>query len=1482
MATRYFNWKLAIVLFVAVVVFVIAVFGLHSWQKTTKAEQALPRGQKAFEAKQWDEAADQLGRYLAVNNQDASVLIQYAEAQLNRRPVTQGNVQMAIAAYRNALRFKPDDVETARRLAEVYLSMGAPAEAESTAERHLERRDDPGLRRLYAQALWQQRKFNQAIAEAKAILDKYPGEILAYEFMGFAADARPEAADRASDAWFDEAVTKNPDSALAYAVRASHHLRKGNKDQALADLTRAAACDLSDKMVRLRVIREFINAKAWEQARTQLQALREIDATEVRLWQTWAELAVESRSQDEMYMVAEEGMKSLGAQPWDFMSVAAHLLILSGHLEKVEGYLSQMKGQDIDPAGGAYLAGLLAERQGRIRDAIGHWQRAIALGTRIPEEVYRQMALGLARLGDVQSAINQLQILLSKRPASKNQAQVDSSPQPEYVRARLQLAQLFARVGKWSRVLEQTPQILEAGRSSPDILLEATLLELQARTYLLAVATGSPESKEQAWRSIETRLADLDKASDKASEEAMAVQLLRVQVAMMQEKFSEASTILSELEGKYPSDIRLMLRRAELCAAQGQDDQAKALFQKAIVAFPQAVEPVRGVALLLDAKNQRSECESTIKDALARMQEPGARRDLGLLLSEFYYRWQEKEKLCQWLTELTVQFPSDIQPKRLLLACESIAKDEPKSQKIIDEIKALEDEKGTQWRYEQARLWIRSAEFRKAIEHPDPNVPLRSTSIYAQVVKLLQENLLTNPEDQASRLLLAGAYEMAGEPQLALTTYREAFARTPNDTQVLVRLITALHKANEFDEAQGILDKVGQQDLIAPGLQRLQVDNDFRRGDLASASNTLQQLVEQDPNDATLQLSYARVLVLKKEFAKAQAILDDLKVKQPDSILVARAQIRLYVQQGNTDKALQICNEMVDKLHNAAAYLLRVEMYIDLRQADKALEDLGQAVALEPQNVGPWEARARIYTALGRTADAISDARQALALEPQETRIQKLAISLFMASGKQTLLREAEGMLDKMLAGQPNSSEKKDPEAVVLKSQILMMRATGPAIEEARRLLRQVTADYPKYARGWEVMVQLELQQDEPGRAMDYATRGLAHNEQNKQLLLLKAIAEKRLSPSVAALTTLPSLAAQYPDDVGILIEWADAYARADRSEKAVELLNGKLASFTGLARRRCEIALAAALYADQQRDKAKTLFETLITAESNDPTPVMTLGQLLRKERRWTEVNQLVNLWRTTNPKDAETATNMARILAGSGDREALQMAEDQLRMILEPNPDSVSTLLLLGMLMQDAGRDEEATRLNRRLLAVDPNNVIAINNLAWLLCESPTASPETMQESLQLANRGLTLVSDYMDLLDTRGVVHYRLGNHEKAEADLRKCLELFPAYSPQSAAPQFHLARVYAAMNRKTEALEHLKVALSLNGKNVQLAREHAEVGRRTHAIKVLRDALSLQEEMDRFKTGFDSQDLVGVGSSDWTEARLLLEQLQKGQK
>ncbi|MBM4026867.1 MAG: hypothetical protein FJ280_15910, partial [Planctomycetes bacterium] len=140
MATRYFNWKLATVLAVAIGVFSVAAYALHQWQTRTRAVQALPLGLEALERQDYDEAANQLGRYIAVNMDDIDVLLKYADAQLKRRPQTSSNVQQAVAVYRSVLRLESNHLEAARRLIEVYLwpAMNAPGEAELIARRYLE------------------------------------------------------------------------------------------------------------------------------------------------------------------------------------------------------------------------------------------------------------------------------------------------------------------------------------------------------------------------------------------------------------------------------------------------------------------------------------------------------------------------------------------------------------------------------------------------------------------------------------------------------------------------------------------------------------------------------------------------------------------------------------------------------------------------------------------------------------------------------------------------------------------------------------------------------------------------------------------------------------------------------------------------------------------------------------------------------------------------------------------------------------------------------------------------------------------------------------------------------------------------------------------------------------------------------------------------------------------------------------------------
>ncbi len=238
-------------------------------------------------------------------------------------------------------------------------------------------------------------------------------------------------------------------------------------------------------------------------------------------------------------------------------------------------------------------------------------------------------------------------------------------------------------------------------------------------------------------------------------------------------------------------------------------------------------------------------------------------------------------------------------------------------------------------------------------------------------------------------------------------------------------------------------------------------------------------------------------------------------------------------------------------------------------------------------------------------------------------------------------------------------------------------------------------------------------------------------------MLLLKARAEKVHQPSVAALT-LKGLLDQNPKSVEVVVELADAYARSGaRSRPSI---------CCGRRCRNSEDSPAGAAKSPKRKPctptgkgkRPRRSSTQLSQAEPNDPTPTMSLAQQLRRERRWTEMNQLVRGWLSVHPQDAGVATAIARVLAATGDKQAFLMGEDILRTTLDHNPRSLPALTLLAMMMQDVGRNVEAAKLNRQILELDPKSVVALNNLAWILADQEN-QPQQYPEALELAQRGL-----------------------------------------------------------------------------------------------------------------------------------------------
>jgi tetratricopeptide (TPR) repeat protein len=624
---------------------------------------------------------------------------------------------------------------------------------------------------------------------------------------------------------------------------------------------------------------------------------------------------------------------------------------------------------------------------------------------------------------------------------------------------------------------------------------------------------------------------------------------------------------------------------------------------------------------------------------------------------------------------------------------------------------------------------------------------------------------------------------------------------------VIIPAVAALYNQRQYDEAEQVLNRASREKLYHPELQRLQLQSYIRRGQLDSASGILQDVLVNDPNNQAACLSLALLKIQQADYDQASNLLDRLKILDPNSLPVAAAQIQLNIRQDNKLEALRISDEMVKNLDNASAYILRARTYVTLGQADEAIKDLDHAVSIEPDNIEVWVSRSDFFRSIGQIKSASADIRQALSLDPDNLQLQKRAIPLFLASGNLDMIREGKVLLEKAL-----ESNGEDIQFRLLKARSELAEKTAPAIENAKQILQKITEDQPENTEAWVLLGDIAIKQGQLGKAMEAALGGLAYGPNNKSLLLLKARSEAAKSP-VLAIPTLKLLHELDPADLGIVVLLANTYIETGEPKKAVNLLREQLVICDVSVRRKCNMALAIALYKSGNKAEAQKEFDALFKSKPNDPDTLLAQAQLLKDERDWSELNSQVVNWYGKHPEDSNTPVAIAMNIMLLEDDLARETAEEILRMVIKDNSDSTEAMRSLAILLQIGGRTTESAQLYERILELEPDNVIAINNLAWIICEVQ-GKPK---EALDLAQRGLKIAPNYYDLIDTRGVIYYRLGQLDKSVRDFNECIRLYPSITPSSIGTRFYLARSLAELGQKDKAIQYLDEALELNSKN-----------------------------------------------------------------
>jgi len=226
-------------------------------------------------------------------------------------------------------------------------------------------------------------------------------------------------------------------------------------------------------------------------------------------------------------------------------------------------------------------------------------------------------------------------------------------------------------------------------------------------------------------------------------------------------------------------------------------------------------------------------------------------------------------------------------------------------------------------------------------------------------------------------------------------------------------------------------------------------------------------------------------------------------------------------------------------------------------------------------------------------------------------------------------------------------------------------------------------------------------------------------------------------------------------------------------------------------------LAVAALLEELGEGAAAEPLYRKY-AAVPDQPEKALFLAAYLGRRGRFAEALDLLEQAWKTCPPQAVAFTAVAMLHAPGARAEHFERVARDLETALAKNPDLVPVLLHLATLRDLQGRHAEAEQVYRRLLNRAPDNVVALNNLAWLLAHQKGKG----NEALSLLRRAIDTAGPLPELRDTRAVVSLSLGESKAAVEDLEAVVREAP-----TATRYFHLARAELLAGHRGSALDAL---------------------------------------------------------------------------
>ena len=723
------------------------------------------------------------------------------------------------------------------------------------------------------------------------------------------------------------------------------------------------------------------------------------------------------------------------------------------------------------------------------------------------------------------------------------------------------------------------------------------------------------------------------------------------------------------------------------------------------------------------------------------------------------------------------------------------------------------------------------------------------------------------PANHEALVLKGSLLALTGDQDGAIQLYKKSLQSRPDFIPAHSAIISALMQKGAADDAGQQLEALKKVAPNHPQTIYLEAQMAYQRKEYRTVRDLAQQLLKTAPNNPTaLQLAGAAEYQLGA-FFQAESYLNKALQQAPDLRLARGLLITNYLRAGQPAKALATLQPVLGKIEEDPDFLVLVgEVYLQAGDPKKAEEYLNRASKLDPNDLTKRTAVAVAHMAQGRVTEAASEFEQISRVDDGITADQALIASYL----RRNELDRALSAIDILQEKQPD-----DPATYSLQGRVLLAKKDNAA---ARRSFEKAVAMNPLYIPAVASLASMDMAEGNPARARTRFEEVLVVDPKNMPALLSLAKLNTVMGGTAAeSLMLIKKSVSANPDGVAPRLALIDFYMANDEPKKADSAAQQALAAIpdkpelldaAGRAQARAgEVNKALATYgklatlqpssplpylrmadiqlANKNTDEAvknlrkaleirpklfeaqrklvqillgegKTIDAIAIAREVEGQRPNEAVGYILEgdihaSEKRWLDAAAAYRNGIRQAPA-SELAIKLHRALVSAGKTAEADKAATSW---LKDHPKDVAFRLYSGDLATARKDYPAAVQYYRAAVDIQPENALALNNLAWV--SGRMKSPKAL-EYAEKANR---LAPNQPAFMDTQAMLMAEHGDTAGATVLLRKALEI----APQAAAVRLNLATVLILSGRKDEARVELDALAKLGEKFP----EHAEVKR-----------------------------------------------------